>query len=649
MRVLTAVVALAAAALVLAAWQAGMRSGAGSPWFVVPLLAATATAAAGAHLLRRTREHAAFVWLSAALLAYLVLTGASTWWAGALGRRDAAASLLVALHTAWYAAPLVLTQVAALVVAGRARPLAPVLLGLCALSVAAAIPLLPVGDPAYPGLGPLQPTLPAPALDALGWALNLPWMAGLVAVPVVLWWAVPRAPGRARPRAALVAIAALLPVCTIVLCVLGGELALTAGLLPHASVEDAIGLAFGLGIGLAAAVLTLAARGPEERVATLAPRVAGTGLTVVLALIAAMVVVFVSTLLGARLGDGGVVPVVLITLVVAASAVPVHRKAVRALTLRMDPARAAAARHLRAADPAARTSPARLARSVLRRALADDAATLLLRLPEGHGWVDPDGIPGEPDGFPVPGPDGAPHAYVRTGGDPLDVAGPATELAGLIDAAVLEAAVHDRDVHLSAERARADTAAVTERRRMERDLHDGVQGRLLAMALDLRLAQEAITDGAAQLVLADTVSGLRTAIDELRMLAAGDAPALLARAGLAAALADLAGRVPLTVHLDVPERRLPPGTETVAYLVVCEAVTNVLKHAAAATVAVHVTSTTEVATVEVLDDGRGGADLRAGTGLRGLAERVAGAGGRLVVSDRAPHGTRLEVTLPCAP
>ena len=177
-----------------------------------------------------------------------------------------------------------------------------------------------------------------------------------------------------------------------------------------------------------------------------------------------------------------------------------------------------------------------------------------MRLPDGRSWVTVDGVevgpPGEQDPkhvTAVTDAGGDPHAYVLHRTTPADAAGIVAEVRPLLERAVLEAAVRHQTDRLAAERARADRAAEDERRRLERDLHDGVQGRLLAVALDLQAADAATQDGDAHLVLTDAVSSLRTAIEEMRRLATGSAPETLARHGLGPALDDLVRKLPVPV------------------------------------------------------------------------------------------------------
>ncbi len=204
---------------------------------------------------------------------------------------------------------------------------------------------------------------------------------------------------------------------------------------------------------------------------------------------------------------------------------------------------------------------------------------------------------------------------------------------------------------LQGSRARIIAAADAERRKIERDLHDGAQQRLVAVSLVLGLARRRIAGGAdASDLLAQADDEARLAIAELRDLARGIHPAILTDRGLAAALHDLAGRA--TVPVDVlatPDERLPEPVEAAAYFTVSEALTNVSKYAEAegATVAVRVEG--GVAVVEVADDGRGGAKPGSGSGLRGLADRVGALDGTLRIDSPPGEGTRLVARIPLRP
>jgi signal transduction histidine kinase len=199
-------------------------------------------------------------------------------------------------------------------------------------------------------------------------------------------------------------------------------------------------------------------------------------------------------------------------------------------------------------------------------------------------------------------------------------------------------------------RARIVEAGDAERRRIERNLHDGAQQRLVALSLALRRARAQVSgdgDGDATTTLDEAGVQLRAALDELRELARGIHPAILTEAGLGPALGALAAESPVDVTLDVelPEP-LPGQVEAAAYFVVAEALTNIAKYAAADHVGITATTRDGVLQVEVGDDGRGGADPSAGTGLRGLEDRVAALGGRLAVRSPAGGGTQVMAQIP---
>jgi signal transduction histidine kinase len=191
-----------------------------------------------------------------------------------------------------------------------------------------------------------------------------------------------------------------------------------------------------------------------------------------------------------------------------------------------------------------------------------------------------------------------------------------------------------------------------ERRQLERDLHDGAQQRLVSLALTLRQAREQLETepGEAARLLDRSRDELAQALRELRDLARGIHPAVLADRGLVAAVEALAGRAPLPVEVvsALPDRRLPDQVALSAYFVVSEALTNVAKHAAATAASVALSERDGELAIEIVDDGAGGADLARGTGLRGLAERVAAIGGRLEIESGPGRGTLVRARLPHA-
>lgn len=215
----------------------------------------------------------------------------------------------------------------------------------------------------------------------------------------------------------------------------------------------------------------------------------------------------------------------------------------------------------------------------------------------------------------------------------------------------LRAQVMRHLVEAHASRARIVAAGDAERRRLERDLHDGAQQRLVALRLELRMAQRAAGPGADPMLtraLDHTERELQVVVDELRRLAHGLVPAALTDAGLVAALEELASRasLPVTVTADGGERP-PPGIEVAAYFVVSEALANAAKHASAACVALDISRHNSTFTVRIADDGVGGADIAAGTGIRGLVDRVEAHHGRLSVESEAGRGTTVTADFPC--
>jgi signal transduction histidine kinase len=192
------------------------------------------------------------------------------------------------------------------------------------------------------------------------------------------------------------------------------------------------------------------------------------------------------------------------------------------------------------------------------------------------------------------------------------------------------------------------TAADCERRRLERDLHDGPQQRLVSLSLRLRLLASRLTPGSeAEQLLADARNELAVSLQELRDLARGIHPAILSDRGLPAALEALIERAPLPIELHVESAgRSPEPVEVAAYYLVSEALTNILKHSDATSASVSVIRRGARLVVAVADDGAGGADRVTGSGLRGLTDRIEALGGRLEVSSPAGAGTTLRAEIP---
>jgi signal transduction histidine kinase len=216
----------------------------------------------------------------------------------------------------------------------------------------------------------------------------------------------------------------------------------------------------------------------------------------------------------------------------------------------------------------------------------------------------------------------------------------------------LQAEVRAQLEAVQASRARIVEAQDDERRRIERDLHDGAQQRLVSLQLSLQMLRRDLgpdADPAAVAELEAATAEAAAAIADIRELARGVHPAILREAGLGPALASLADRAPLpVVVIDELDRRLPSSVEATAYFVTAEAVTNAIKHAGATRVDVRTWLAEDQLRLDVRDDGRGGADPSDGTGLTGIKDRVAALGGTVRVRSEAGQGTSLEVALPCA-
>jgi len=204
------------------------------------------------------------------------------------------------------------------------------------------------------------------------------------------------------------------------------------------------------------------------------------------------------------------------------------------------------------------------------------------------------------------------------------------------------------DVLTETRRGALDVQAA-ELRRIERDLHDGAQARLVALSMQLGRAEEGLADRPAEAELVRQArSEASAAIAELRDLARGIAPPVLSDRGLAAAAEALGDRAPVPVTVDARlRRRPPPVVESAAYFVVAESLTNVVKHAPRASTTVTIRLEADTLDVVVADDGPGGADLAAGSGLEGLRRRVAALDGEMELASPAGEGTRIEVKLPC--
>ena len=291
---------------------------------------------------------------------------------------------------------------------------------------------------------------------------------------------------------------------------------------------------------------------------------------------------------------------------------------------------------------------------VLARALRDPSLVLAFPAPDGTGLVDA-------SGRSVPEAASAGRAVTRVERDGellavlLDDPAAVDDDPGLAEAVGsvarlalenerLAAQVRAQLDEVRASRQRIVDAADAERRRVERDLHDGAQQRLVALAMRLDLARQ--TTGASAALLDDATSELRAAVAEVRDLARGLHPPILTEAGLGPAIEALAERAAIPVTIDAPPRRYPAAVEAAAYFVVNEAITNATKYARASGVAVTIRDEAGRLAITVRDDGHGGADPANGSGLRGLTDRVAALGGRLAVDSPPGGGTTILAELP---
>jgi signal transduction histidine kinase len=299
-------------------------------------------------------------------------------------------------------------------------------------------------------------------------------------------------------------------------------------------------------------------------------------------------------------------------------------------------------------------------RDALARALQDPSLSVAYWLPERRRYFD---VEGRPVDLPADGGsrvativkrEGRPVAALVHCAALLD----GTQLVEAVGAAAglalenerLQADLRARLDELRASRARIVDAADAERRRLERNLHDGTQQRLVSISMSLGLAESKVEadPGAARRILEEARQGLATALQELREFSQGIHPGVLTERGLHDALRELVYLAPMSIELSVPcDKRLPAPVEAAAYYVVAEALANAAKYASADAISVTVQRRNGSAVVEVADDGVGGADPAMGSGLRGLSDRVEALGGTLAVDSAYGAGTKLRAEFPC--
>jgi signal transduction histidine kinase len=306
-------------------------------------------------------------------------------------------------------------------------------------------------------------------------------------------------------------------------------------------------------------------------------------------------------------------------------------------------------------------TPARL-REALANALGDPSLRVAYWSDTASGFIDGEGRPFEladvePDqAITMLERDGVREAAIVHDAILLDEPGLIASVASAMRLAVendrLTSAVEEQLAEVRASRARIVAAGDAERQRLERDLHDGAQQRIVALTLALRLARTRLGedgDPSVRLSLEQAADEAKAALGELRELARGIHPQILTEAGLPAALESLATRstVPATVEID-DDLRCPRAVEVVAYFVASEGLANVAKYAAASRVTIRASRKADVLTIEIADDGVGGADPAAGSGLRGLTDRLSAVDGTLDVVSPRGGGTRLIARMPAA-
>jgi signal transduction histidine kinase len=297
-------------------------------------------------------------------------------------------------------------------------------------------------------------------------------------------------------------------------------------------------------------------------------------------------------------------------------------------------------------------------RDALARALRDPSLTLAYWLPEFRSWAD---LEGRPVKLPSSGGrgttlidrDGAHVAALLHDSalaDEPELLDAVTAAAGIaLENGRLNVELKARTEELRGSRSRVIEAAQKERQRLERNLHDGAQQRLIALSLELGLLEERISgDREARLRLDQARREIATSLEELRDVARGIHPAVVSGHGLAVALEQLAAKAPVPVRLNVKvEGRFPEHLEVAAFYLVSEGLANIGKHANATAATVEVARRNAHVVVEVVDDGIGGADTELGSGLRGLADRVEALEGRLRIWSPTGGGTRLRAEIPC--
>ncbi len=294
----------------------------------------------------------------------------------------------------------------------------------------------------------------------------------------------------------------------------------------------------------------------------------------------------------------------------------------------------------------------------LRRVLHDPSLDVFYWVPDMDAYVDGDGSAIQ---HPVRSANRLVRPVLSSSGEPLAVVLADPVLSAhedLVQAAItasslalenshLQAALQAQLKEVRASRQRIVEAGISERRRLEHDLHDGTQQRLLALKVMLGAAEAEVDNAAARAMITRIRTEIGQVFDELRDLAHGIHPAVLSQVGLASATVTMAEKHLVPIDVVLPDRRFPEATELTAYFVISEAISNAVKHASADRIRIRGREIDHSLQVEITDNGRGGARVADGTGIAGLADRVRALGGDLSVHSVDGQGTRLRASIPC--
>ncbi|WP_193607206.1 sensor histidine kinase [Nocardioides lijunqiniae] len=587
-------------------------------------------AAAGALILAvtpRTTHNvasgAALFALGTSVMAYPTLLG--------LAAADVGGPPMVVLASAGHVVPLTMVQLAPVLVSGHVtgrsrRGWACVVLAVAAVGAG----LTGLGLSVEPSGGPLLTVA------------SLLWFCSFTLAPVACWTAVRGTAGHRRRRGIIAGLASLIPVLIIVWCMTLGGLGSALDL-----AGDPTTTALFLGFSAATtgcALLSVAALSEGSSPLLRSTVVVGLMRAMVLGvvvLVASGVALATISLLPTR--EAAVLVAVALTVVLGWSATRVLQWAAGVVDpvaeLRLEIERASgllAGRHRGVAE------------SVVRRVLGDQGAALAFGVEDGR-WVDVAGrvLVLTPSQSVVLVREQDEDVVLLVSGDTRARRDAAAwgDCALVLGPALMEA----REAWQSG---RASVAAQEERARLQQDLHDGLQGRLLGLALNLQMSRADVDDPVARLVISETVGELRGAVQDVRAMAGGRLPQILVDDGLEAAVRAFVQPVrarigALDLSPDLASRRPVASVEACAYYVVGEAINNAIKHAGCDRIDVSISTHDDSVVVRVSDDGSGGADVRLGSGLRGLTERVHAHGGLLIVSDLEESGTLVEAVLPC--